>query len=371
MQDFQPSLSLAVIAKNEEATIARCLGSLHGLAGETVLVDTGSTDSTKDIAASAGARIVDHAWSGDFSAARNEALRHVRGRMVLFLDADEWIEPASLAELGEKAHGEADAAHYVVQVNKYPDGATVRNNVVRLFPNLPGIGFIHRIHEDVIPSLLKLGVPVRNSSIQVGHSGYEDRETVSRKSARNRSILGQAVAAGLDAETEPHARHNLGVALFGEGDFAGALAQFEWCLENRGPASPVGRICRLHAAECHFKMGDFPNALSRLPEKLEPGGHPKAFLLKGLVLEKTDPVSARPWLEAALACPEAPYSPPAHLPNIHLAALAALGKIFSSTGQFAMAARTLALLQNAKAQRDRNTTGIWQAYRSMLAEARS
>src|SRR5579883_1951392 len=91
------TLSAAIIVKNEERHLPECLSSLAGLVDEIVIVDTGSTDRTREIAASAGARIFDFPWMGDFSAARNHALNQVRGDWTLYIDADERVRPESIA----------------------------------------------------------------------------------------------------------------------------------------------------------------------------------------------------------------------------------------------------------------------------------
>ena len=88
-------LTLCIIARNEEALLAGCLDSVRGIADEIVLVDTGSTDRTVEIARERGARIVEHRWNDDFAAARNAALPHVQGGFVLVLDADERLGPGA------------------------------------------------------------------------------------------------------------------------------------------------------------------------------------------------------------------------------------------------------------------------------------
>lgn len=85
-------LSLSMIVKNEERFLPGCLESVKGLVDEIVIVDTGSTDGTKKIAESCRAKIIDFKWCDDFSAARNESLRHVTGDWVLYLDADERLD---------------------------------------------------------------------------------------------------------------------------------------------------------------------------------------------------------------------------------------------------------------------------------------
>ena len=83
-----PHLTLAMIVRNEEAYLSRCLLSVKNLADEIIVVDTGSVDATKQIALDAGAKIVDFPWCDDFSAARNAGLDVATGRWILVLDAD-------------------------------------------------------------------------------------------------------------------------------------------------------------------------------------------------------------------------------------------------------------------------------------------
>jgi hypothetical protein len=248
-------------------------------------------------------------------------------------------------------------------VNKYHDGAVMRNNLVRLFPNLPGVRFVHRIHEDVIPSLLSLGIPIRNSAIEIGHSGYLEAGTVSRKSARNLAILEKSIADGTDAEGEAHARYNLGVALFDKGDWPAALREFEWCISSKGCESQIGRICTLRAADCHFRLGNFAECLSLLPAQPEPGGHPGGFFLAARAIHKSTPAAALPWLEAVLASPDSAYNPPIPLAKLKLAALAALGPIWLSKGRPALAAKILGMAKQLGSGGHVSDGGaVWNGY---------
>ena len=87
-----PRVSLCMIVKNEEASLARCLDSVADLVDEMVVVDTGSTDATADLASRHGARVHPFAWVDSFAEARNESLRHARGDWIFWLDADEWLD---------------------------------------------------------------------------------------------------------------------------------------------------------------------------------------------------------------------------------------------------------------------------------------
>lgn len=94
-----PTVSLAMIVRDEEANLPACLSSCAGLFDEMVIVDTGSTDSTKAISEAARdkhglpARVFDFPWCDDFTAARNESLRHATGDWIFWMDADDRIEP--------------------------------------------------------------------------------------------------------------------------------------------------------------------------------------------------------------------------------------------------------------------------------------
>ena len=84
-------ISLCMIVKNEEKVLARCLDSVADLVDEIVIVDTGSTDATKKIAANYTDKIYDFTWVDDFSAARNFAFSRGTGDYLFWLDADDVI----------------------------------------------------------------------------------------------------------------------------------------------------------------------------------------------------------------------------------------------------------------------------------------
>ncbi|OCT14338.1 glycosyl transferase [Paenibacillus pectinilyticus] len=86
------SISLCMIVKNEEQALGRCLHSVRDVADEIIIVDTGSTDRTKEIAASFGAVIYDFAWIDDFGAARNYSFSKATQSYILWLDADDEFE---------------------------------------------------------------------------------------------------------------------------------------------------------------------------------------------------------------------------------------------------------------------------------------
>src|SRR3989344_2135515 len=90
------TISLCMIAKNEEKHLEECLNSVKELVDEVIIVDTGSTDKTKQIAKKFNAKIYDFKWVDDFSAARNESLKHATKDWILVLDADEVLDKEAL-----------------------------------------------------------------------------------------------------------------------------------------------------------------------------------------------------------------------------------------------------------------------------------
>lgn len=87
-----PTISLCMIVKNEEKTLARCLDSLAGLIDEMIIVDTGSTDSTKEIAFQYTNQVYDYEWENDFSAARNFSFSKATMEYIYAPDADEMLD---------------------------------------------------------------------------------------------------------------------------------------------------------------------------------------------------------------------------------------------------------------------------------------
>lgn len=196
------SLSVCMIAKNEESNLPRCLTSLLPLADEIIIVDTGSDDRTRDLSRVFGAKVYEFPWNGDFSAARNESLAHATCRWILVMDADEVLSPLDHEKLRQQLSEKAAAPHafaivsrnYMLQVNRekwqandgrYPleeaAGGWVPSTKVRIFPNGKGIVFENPIHEIVEPSLERTGIPVSDSEIPVHHYGFLDEERITAK----------------------------------------------------------------------------------------------------------------------------------------------------------------------------------------------
>ena len=93
------SVSLCLMVRNEAEALPGCLQSVAGIANEIIVVDTGSTDRTKEVAKGFGAKVFDFPWCDDFAAARNECIRHATGEWIFWLDADERIDETNRHKL--------------------------------------------------------------------------------------------------------------------------------------------------------------------------------------------------------------------------------------------------------------------------------
>src|SRR5207237_2451906 len=124
-------VSLCMIVKNEEHNLADCLASVADLVDEVIIIDTGSTDRTKDIAAGFGARVFDFPWVDSFAAARNESLRHATGDWVFWMDGDDRLDPANRTKLQALfASLKPENAAYSMKCLCLPDAETGTATVV-------------------------------------------------------------------------------------------------------------------------------------------------------------------------------------------------------------------------------------------------
>jgi glycosyltransferase involved in cell wall biosynthesis len=93
------SISLCLMIKNEEHNLPGCLQSAGDLVDEIIVVDTGSTDRTKEVAAGFRAKVFDLGWVDDFAAGRNECIHHATGDWIFWMDADERVDEANREKL--------------------------------------------------------------------------------------------------------------------------------------------------------------------------------------------------------------------------------------------------------------------------------
>ena len=132
-------LSVCMIVKNEEEVLERCLQSIHGIADEIIIVDTGSTDNTKQIATKYTDKFYEIKWENDFSKARNYAASKASGEWILVIDADEYVDRESFNEFKKQLSlnppvEEINAVQIVNFVGEEANNTTL-NHHTRLYRN--------------------------------------------------------------------------------------------------------------------------------------------------------------------------------------------------------------------------------------------
>lgn len=179
----RPSLSACMIVKNEERFIARCLQSIKNAVDEIVIVDTGSTDSTVEIAQSFGAKVYHHPWRNDFSEARNNSLHHASGEWVLYIDADETLEQKDIPLLHELLNNDSYNAIFAAIYSELPDGCS-KHYYTRIFRRKKA-RFKGIVHEQLI-----CDGNLKQSEIRLYHSGYNlSPEDMIKKHKRTGDLL--------------------------------------------------------------------------------------------------------------------------------------------------------------------------------------
>lgn len=186
-----PTLSLCMIVKDEEEYLPRCLESVKGIVNEIIIVDTGSTDRTVEIAKGFGAKVIKHKWENDFSKARNIFLENASGDWILSLDADEVIAERDLKTIREIIKDPSSIACSLIQRNyEYKGGFTGwkinagdyeegkgypgygESSLTRLFRRNKGLKYTGKVHEVIEPSLQELNIQVISTDIPIHHYGH-------------------------------------------------------------------------------------------------------------------------------------------------------------------------------------------------------
>ncbi|WP_235680371.1 glycosyltransferase [Paenibacillus albicereus] len=154
------TISLCMIVKNEEAVLGRALSSVREVVDEIVVADTGSSDRTREIASSFGAKVEPFEWIDDFAAARNFSFSLATMDYILWLDADDYVEPQDAERLLElKRTLNPDVCRvtmpYVLSrgVDGEPLSSLRRNRLVRRDCGFRWIGAVHEYLEAFGPHL--------------------------------------------------------------------------------------------------------------------------------------------------------------------------------------------------------------------------
>lgn len=183
-----PTLSLAMIVKNESENLKRLLPLVKGMIDEIVIVDTGSEDDSKEVAKSFGAKVYDFPWNDSFSDARNESLKYCTKDYIIWLDADDHIERQDISKIKWFIKNNPDRAIFLALVDKRWD-RDFQSIQLRVFPNHKGLQFSGKIHEQISFSVEQNDVGYATCDVSIYHLGYSSSEAIVEKLERNLKIL--------------------------------------------------------------------------------------------------------------------------------------------------------------------------------------
>lgn len=274
----KPSLSVCMIVRDEEDTLARCLKSLRGVAEELIIVDTGSTDNTISIAKDFGAKVFHFEWCDDFAAARNESLKHATGDWILQIDADEELPAKSTPILRDAILNPWCLVYVIICDN----GPTCRSGqfseVARLFRNHPLVRYNQPYHETVsfgvhtlIAQQSKWQV-LYERRLRIRHYGY-DLSEVTSKNKYERGLLFMEPYIK-ENPSDDYMQTRLAEVYAALGRYDEAVVALQKAIEINSKNADAHRILGI----AHFQKGMFDEALNELKQAVainpkSPGAH--------------------------------------------------------------------------------------------------
>ncbi len=223
-------LSLCMIVKDEEEMLPRCLAAAAPAVDEIVIVDTGSSDRTIEIAREFGATVIEREWTGSFAEARNVSFDAATGDWLLYLDADEVLVAEDVERLRALRGQTWREAFYLTEISytgELGDGSAATHTALRVFRARPEYRFSGRLHEQIADTLpTHLPERIQATDIRVEHFGYLGAvRDAKEKSRRNIELLLRQ--RDTDDAPTPFLHFNLGSEYGAIGDSRAALAEFE------------------------------------------------------------------------------------------------------------------------------------------------
>jgi len=262
-------LSVCLIAKNESNLLPGCLESVKSVADEIILVDTGSTDDTPEIARRFGAKVFTFEWCNDFSAARNYSISQAQGDWILWLDSDERLTPESQQVIKDLLQPHKKAVAYEVLIRNRIEGGSyyTLSHAHRLFSNHRGIRFTGVIHEQIAPSIKLLRGELLPSPLVLEHLGYDSQEVDQQaKARRNEQLLHKALRK---SPNNGYVHFTLGQHYLLNQNPQNAAKHLE--LAERSGQLPRQMLVSLYnsLAEARWKMGRLRSAAAAVQKSLQ------------------------------------------------------------------------------------------------------
>lgn len=289
------TISLCMIVKNEEERLGRCLSSLQGLYDEILIADTGSTDQTKAVAESFGAKVYDFPWCDDFAAARNFIASKATGDYIYTADADEELDEANrkcFLNLKQVLDPEIDIVQmwYVNETAERTVYNTDRELRPKLYKRLRTFTWISPIHETLRTEPL-----VFDSDIEIHHRPTEGH------AARDLAAFRKAIANGLKPDERLFLMYARELYMAGTAeDLAHAKPYMDSVEDDASATEDMKKAAVIILAKAARTAGDIPEFLSNALYDVACGGTAEIACDLGDYYEEIGQVeNARAWFDIA------------------------------------------------------------------------
>ena len=336
------TVSLCMIVKNEEQYLEKCLSKSREFVDEIIIVDTGSTDRTLEIAKDFNSRVAKIQWVNDFSVARNHSLDLATCEWIMYLDADEELivdDKEKYIELLTRKEVEGYFFNIINPTSDKPGGQQLLHTNLRLFRNRPQYRFQGALHEQIIPSILDFNpnAKLADAGIKILHHGYKNSSIeLKDKKSRNLNILKSQLTK--DPENL-FLRYNLAVTLFENNELEASISEFERVYEKldfkAGYAPTVFRnysICLLERNRPQQALKILDEGIKYFPDYTD------LHYLKGQCLEKLNKITMAQ--NSYLHCLEIGETKSKYVSTLGVGGflpLYNLGKIMKKCGHFELA----------------------------------
>lgn len=253
-------IAVTLIVKDEENNLLSALNSIKHICSQIVVVDTGSSDRTCQIASAFGCELHFFKWNDSFADARNYGIQFARRPWILSLDADEELVRDTLIKQAYLLDNEeAGGINLIIQnqLNDSKNGQSLQHRYTRLFRNNTKIFFSGRIHEQVRNSIEGAGFSVIESEITINHFGYSKFNQ--EKIERNKQLLEQELALN---EKDDFMLYHLAETEFAAANLARAKQIFQNLFNSMDLSQQQKEITRIRLGQIYLKEGNFAD-LSR------------------------------------------------------------------------------------------------------------
>lgn len=243
-------ISVCIITKNEAANLSKCLESLKPYPFEIVVVDTGSTDNTKDVARNYTDRIYEFSWIDDFSAARNFAASCATHDLLFPIDSDEILNVFDWDELQAAVSAHPESVGHVKRLDRYEtdDGMNCYDVMIERLYDRRYFQFRGAIHEALVP-ITDIPYTSYEAPVVIDHAGYLGSAGMLREKAeRNLALLQKETAKDPD---NPYFYFQIAQSYLLMRDHENACPYFQAAIErNPSPTADYTRMLVVNYGHC-------------------------------------------------------------------------------------------------------------------------